>query len=70
MPAVIIMIAPTRSGAARPGSVKYTSPAAAHTSPIHCSGCGRVPEITAAISIVTCTDPNSSSAPVPVVRLT
>ena len=32
--------------------------------------CGRVPEITATISIVTCTDPNSSSAPVPVVRLT
>src|SRR5258705_13820975 len=56
-------------GAVRPGNTSTTIPTTALTRPIHSSGRGRSPEISATTIIVVCTAPKRMSAPVPVVRL-
>jgi len=64
-PADAISAAPRWSGAVLPGCVSTTRPAAAVANPIHSSAPDRSPLTTLHVSIVNCTPPNSTSAPVP-----
>ena len=65
MPATTISDAPSGAGALTPGSTSHTTPATAAAMPSARSGPGRSPRASPTPIIVTCTAPNSSSAPVP-----
>lgn len=69
MPAAIISRAPVCGGAVSPGSGSATSPPDATSTPATCTGRKRSLRASAAPTIVTCTAPKSSSAPVAAVRL-
>ncbi len=63
-PAPIIKAAGNAGGAARPGNSSQTRPAIANVKPIHWRGVNRAPVTRLQLIMVTCTAPNSSSAPV------
>ena len=69
-PASAMSATPAGSGAPIPGGLRYTRPIIASRRPIHSRGRGRSPPRSAAPIMVSCTAPNSTSAPVPSGRLT
>ena len=66
MPAIIISIKPVIEGVLTCGDTRYTNPAKAITTPIHSVRCSLLPKKSESNIIVTCTEPNKMSAPVPV----